>query len=483
MHSTILAPPEAPAAGGAREVLRIAWPLVLSNSLWTLQIFIDRVLLARHSSDSLAAGLATMVLFWTVLNIFQNTANYATTFVAQYAGAGRDRAVGPLIWQALYFSLLSGIGLLAIVPFAGPIVSLGHHSSELQGLEATYLRFLVLSALPMLLNSAACSFFAGRGDSRTVLVINAVGLAVNGVSAYALIFGNWGLPALGIAGAGAATALGSSAAALLALALLFRRRYRKHYAIGEGWRPDGALFRRLMRFGLPNGIFVALDCAAWTAFIYVVGMLGPHDLAASAVGVTLNNIAILPLLGIGQAVEVLVGQRLGAEEPDLAERSTWNGLWLSLVFTAVVSLAYVLAPDVLMAPFASDGDPAAWEAIRQRVPILLRFVAVYALFDAANVVLSFALRGAGDTRFVTLVALALPWPTLVLPTLIAWLCGWGLFWAWGFASFYIMLLAIVFLIRFRLGRWRAMRVIEPAAHGAALDTDHGPDRVSAATGP
>jgi MATE family multidrug resistance protein len=455
-------------AGGARELLRLAWPLILSNSLWTLQIFIDRIFLAHAGSDSLGAGMASAILFYTVLLLFQNTANYATAFVAQYVGAGRPREVGPIVWQALYFAALSGAALLLLIPLAGPLVALGGHEPPLRALETTYLRFLALSAPPMLVVAAACSFFAGRGDSRTVLMVNGVGLGVNALSAWVLILGHWGLPAWGIAGAGAATAMGTGASSVLALVLLFRRRYRAEFATVAGWPPDLALFRRLLRFGLPNGIFACLDALAWACFILLVGRLGPTDLAATTVGVTLNTVAILPLLGIGQAVEVLVGQRLGADEPDLAERSTWTGLRLASVIAVSVALAFVLAPDLLVAPFQGPGHRTGWEEIRSRVAVLLRFVAVFAAFDAANLVLSFALRGAGDTRFVTRVALALPWPVLVLPTWAAWYCGWGLYWAWGFASVYIMLLAAVYLVRFRRGRWRQMRVIEPAAPVPAL---------------
>jgi MATE family multidrug resistance protein len=138
---------------------------------------------------------------------------------------------------------------------------------------------------------------------------------------------------------------------------------------------------------------------------------------------------------------------------------------LAAAFTGAIVLIYVLFPEPLAGMFRGEADAAAWEAILQRVPVLLRFVCLYALFDCVNVVVSFALRGAGDTRFVTRVALALPWPTMVLPTWAVWYHGWGLYWAWAFASLYIMSLAIVFLVRFRQGKWRSMRVI------AALPAD------------
>ena len=460
-------PPARPRPDGTtRELFRLAWPLVLSTSFFTLQIVLDRVLLSRNSSAAVGAGMSAALLFWVFLSLLQNTANYATTFVAQYTGAGQPRHIGPVVWQSLYFSLGSGLAFLALVPLAGPIVAVGQHGPELQELEATYFRCLCVAALPMLVTASASSFFAGRGDSRTVLGINAAGLAVNGVCAYAWIFGRFGFAAQGIAGAGWATVAGSTTSAALALVLMLRPRHRAEYATGS-WRPALPLLRRLLRFGLPNGVFAMLDVLGYTAFFQLVGLMGKVELAATSIACTLNLLAFLPMWGLGQAVEVLVGQRLGEDRPDDAERVTWIGLRYSLGFTAVVALLYVLAPEALALPFRSEADAANWERVGALVPLLLRFVTVYCLFDACNLILSFALRGAGDTRFVTWVALALSWPVMVLPTWAAWYYGWGLYAAWGFASLYIILLAVTFFFRFRQGKWRSMRVIETSRQADA----------------
>ena len=103
------------------------------------------------------------------------------------------------------------------------------------------------------------------------------------------------------------------------------------------------------------------------------------------------------------------------------------------------------------------------------MPVLLRFVVVYMLFDCANLVFSFALRGAGDTHFVVVVGVALAWPIMVAPTVAACYYQWGLYTAWAFASLYIMLLAMVFCWRFRQGKWRAMRVIEVRSQGCLIE--------------
>jgi MATE family multidrug resistance protein len=452
-----------PTPGGAVELLRLAWPLVLGNSFWALQIFIDRVLLGRAGGDQVGAALATALLFWTPMCLFQNTANYATTFVAQYTGAGRPRRVGPIIWQSLYFSAAGGAVFLAMAPAAETLLALVGHSTHIQALESVYFRCLCYAAPPTLLTASALSFFAGRGDTRTVLAVNVVGLVVNGTCGATLIFGLFGLPRLGIAGAGWATVLGSSASALLSLTLLFRRRHRAEFATLAGWRFDAGPFARLMRFGLPNGIAAALDTLGFALFTLLVGRMGDAELDATSIAFALNLLAFLPLLGLGQAVEILVGRRLGEDDPATAARSTWTALRFALAITGTAAAAYVLFPGAMAELF--HGDDATWDQVRALAPVLLRFVAVYCLFDATSLVFSCALRGAGDTRFVTIAALTTSWLVLVLPTWAVCRYGWGLLWAWTFASAYIITLAMVFFLRFRHGAWRSMRVIEPVVAG------------------
>lgn len=454
--------------GGGRELMRLALPLVLSNSFLTLQITIDRILLSRCSSDTVAAAMPAALLYWTPLTLLQNIAGYATTFVAQYSGAGRLHRVGPAVWQALYFSVAAGVGFLALWPVAPAIIALGGHSPAIQSLELSYFRCLTFAALPTIVVAAANSFFAGRGDTWTVLLNDAAGMTVNVVAAYGLIFGVGSLPPGGIAGAGWATVIGSTTSAVLALAQFFRPRYRETFLTLAGWRLDPDLFRRLMRFGIPNGLLWMLDALAFTVFLFLVGRLGDVELAATSIAFSINMLALVPMLGMGQAVSVLVGQSLGRDRPDLAQRSTWTGFWLAWGYIVSVAVLYVAVPGFFVSLFRShDGTMPA--AVAMLVPVLLRYVALYSLCDAMNVVFSFALRGAGDTRFVSAAVLVLAWPVMVVPTWAAWRFGWGLYWAWGFGSAYIMLLGLVFLARFLAGRWKSMRVIESPSPDACTE--------------
>lgn len=443
--------------GGTAELLRLAWPLVLTSSFHTLQVTTDRVLLSRFDEAAVAAAVPAAALFWTPFALLLFATNYATTFVAQYVGAGRPERVGPAVWQAIYFAGLGGLAFLFLVPVAEPLVALGDHAPELQALESTYFRCLCFSALPALVTAAVSSFFAGRGRTRTVLVIDATGLAVNAVAAYGLIFGVGGLPRLGIAGAGWATVLGSTVAACTALALMLLPDFESGFRTRSGWRFDRALFGRLLKFGLPSGLQWGIDVLAFTAFLFLLGRWGETALAASSIAMTLNMIAFVPALGLGQGVAVLVGRRIGEDRPAVAEQTTWAGFRVAWLYMAALAAVYVLAPGPLVWLFEGAGPEPG---LRGLTAVILRFVAVYSLFDSMNAIFSSALRGAGDTRFVSLACLGLSWPIMVVPTWLCWRYQWGITAAWTFGTLYVSALGLTFLARFRGGRWKSMRVIE-----------------------
>lgn len=449
---------------GTGELLRLAWPFILSKGCWTLQLAFNRTLLGQAGGESVGAATVATMLYWTPVCLLASVAGYTSILVAQYAGAGQLRRVGPAVWQGVHFGLLSGLAFLGLVPLAGPLVALAGHAPELQELEATYFGCLCFAAPPTLVAAAVNGFFAGRGDSRTVLIVNGTGLAVNCVLAYGLILGAWGLPAWGIAGSALATTLGSLVSALLALAILLLPSHDATFRTRSGWRPDPALMGRLLRFGFPAGLLTALDYSAFAAFLLTVGRLGPGELAATSIAFTLNLIPILPVLGLAEAVAVLVGRRIGEGRTDLARRVTWTGVGLAAAYTAAVAFLLCALPKAMSWPFRGEGDVARDEVMRH-LPVLLKFVALYSVFDSLTYVVSAALRGAGDTRFVTVAALGLSWPVMVLPSWLACTRGWGLHWAWAFATLYVVLLSIVTVVRFRQGAWRSIRLIDDGASG------------------
>ncbi|MFI5460342.1 MAG: MATE family efflux transporter [Isosphaerales bacterium] len=455
-------PDDSQRLGGSRELLTLALPLIVSQGFMTVQVFVDTILLSWHDPREMAASFPAVMWFWLLFGLLQVTAGYVSTFVAQYTGAGRPERVGPAVWQGIHFAVLAGLLFLLMVPGAQYLIAVGGHTPALQALEVVYLRCLCFAALPMLVMAAVNGFFSGRGQTWIVLMIEAAGTSVNVALALVLIFGRAGFPELGIAGAGWATVAGAWASALVAIGLLLLPEYREEFHTLNGWRLERELFGRLMKYGGPAGAQVFLDVLVFNLFVQLVGRLGEAATGATTLTIRLNMVAFLPMMGLGQAVSILVGQRLGANRPDLAERSAYTGLRWVFGYMCGVAAVYLLIPGVLVGAFRGDRDPESFAAVAAIVPTLLAYVAVYSLADSVNVTFSFALRGAGDTRFVSLLTFALAWPIMVVPTFVVVRAGGSIYAAWVFATAYILAMAICFYLRFRTGRWKNMRVIEAA---------------------
>ena len=141
-----------------RSILQIAWPLIIANSFWNLQLTIDRVFLGNFSTEALGAAMAVMGLFWTPMALLQRTAAYVTTFVAQYYGAKRLDRIGPSVWQSIYVSIAGGLLFLLLIPAAGTLFHLVGHSQAHAKLEAEYFVALCYSGMPTALVAAASGF-------------------------------------------------------------------------------------------------------------------------------------------------------------------------------------------------------------------------------------------------------------------------------------------------------------------------------------
>ena len=447
-------------AGGYRELLAIAIPMVLSASTQSMMHVVDRVFMTWYSKEAVAAALPAGILFWSCLSLPFGVISYANAFVAQYDGAKQPARVAASVWQAAYFAIACGLLLIPFAFVAGPIFDVVGHETGVRTLEAEYFSWLSLGALFALLPAALSCFYSGRGQTRMVLLVNVSSVLVNAVLDSILIFGLGPFPELGMSGAAIATNLANVYATVCYILLLTRSDARETYQFWRHWRFDRGLMRDLLRFGGPSGLQMFLDVAGFTAFIMIIGWIGKHELAATNIAFNLNTLAFTPVIGMGIAVSTLVGQRIGEGRPDIAEMSARKGFVLAggmMLFCAVI---YVFAPNVLLAPYAYRADGENFEEVRSVVVVLLRFVALYSFFDAMAIVFGSAVRAAGDTTFSMLATCLCAWGLLVLPTYLTWkFYGPSLFWSWTWCSVYVMVLGFVFLLRFASGRWKTMTLI------------------------
>jgi MATE family multidrug resistance protein len=233
--------------------------------------------------------------------------------------------------------------------------------------------------------------------------------------------------------------------------------------------------RRLLAYGGPSGLQLLVEVVGFTFFIFIVGQLGQDALAATNLAFNINSLAWVPMMGLGIAVSTIVGQQLGRNRDAMAARATWVSFSLALFYMGTIALAYVVVPQWFLLGHAAGMSADRFAALRDITVVLLRFVAAYSLFDAMNLIFANAIKGAGDTRFI-LATSAIMAP---LPTAISWWgirhWHWGLCGCWTAVTVWICTLGVVYLLRFLQGRWRTMRVIEPAA--LVLERDALPGQV------
>ncbi len=445
-----------------RDLLRVALPLIITSASFTVLNFCDRMFLAWYSPVALQAAVPAGILFFTLVCGFMALAAFSNSFVAQYYGAGEYKNCARATAQALIMALCSWPLILALIPLGLFLLTASGHSPDVLAAEKQYLTILQLGGVSVPLAAASTAFFAGRGRTRIVMAGHLVGNAVNVLLNWLLIFGHGGFPEMGIRGAALASVISGFVCPAIMLTVYFSPANHRIYHT-RCFRFHPAVFWRMIRFGVPSGIHMVLDLASFSFFVLMVGRVGETAFIASNIALSVNMIAFMPSIGIGQAVGTLVGQFLGRGDADSAQAVARKGLWISWGYTLVVNLSYLLMPAVYIRLFTRGGTFQV-EEIFPLTYALLFCAALWGVLEATNAVLSGALRGAGDTHFVMWYHTAVAWGVFVTgEALILLRFGGGAIAAWGWAVLYFFLLAAGFIWRFRSGRWKRIQLIERSA--------------------
>lgn len=444
-------------------IIKLAMPLILSMSGVMLMQFIDAVFLSWYSADAIAAVVPAAMAAMLLSSAFSGTAGYTSTFVAQYVGAKRPERVAATVWQGIYFSIASGIVLALFAFLANPIFSWVGHADAIRTMEVRFFSISCWGAFFFVAASALTGFFSGRGETRVVMIVNVIGLFINAILDYVLIFGKLGLPRLGITGAALAT-VGAQALVAFVFGVLFLRRHNR--TKWHTWRErafNAGLLKRLVYFGFPGGIRFTVEITAWTVFVFFIGRIGPIDLAATNIAWRINGIAFFPVIGLAQAVAILVGNSQGAGRPDISFKATMRGTLLSQVWMVALAIIFIVFPQQLFGIFVS-ADAVPQESLLRFAQIgnmLLRFVALYCLLDACNYVFVNALVAAGDTRWTLWASVVLN-AAFVVALLAADVWNRTLMIEWTIATVFVMIQALIWFVRFLQGKWKTLRVIESA---------------------
>ena len=452
---------QTPQIGMRGRVFRLAMPAVGEQLLNLLVGLVDTFLvghlaagtissLGYGSAQALAAvGLSSYVI-WTATTLFIAVAVGATALIARASGAGEPVDANSALRQSLLLGALMGVlALVLITLFAGQVMRLLGAPADVYALGVGFLRITALSmplAGILFIGNAA---LRGEGDTRTPLFVMFVVNGLNMLIAWLLVNGQFGLPALGVHGTAIGAAVGRSAGGLLVLVMLMRG--RGLLRLDRLPRPEPDMLKRLIRIGLPSGGEQLAFQGALVLFARLVTGLGTVAFAAHNTVITIESISFLPGAGFAAAATTLVGQGLGAHEPERARWSGYESFRQAGLFMAGMGLLFILVPHWFLSLLVDDPQVIAAGVTP------LRTVGIIQPLLAASFVFSGALRGAGDTRFPLWIKLISPW-LLRLPLAFLLIPLFGLTGAWIALSSDLALQGVLAWWRFRGGSWRQIRV-------------------------
>ncbi len=350
------------------------------------------------------------------------------------AGVAMGAAIGALVWIASR-DVTWALELLGV---DGALVPYGRD----------FLAAITWGAPATCALSALIQHRQGLGDSRTPMAIGLAGNAFNALLAWSLIYGHFGLPALGVRGAGYGTAATEVLEVAVMLVLLAREAQRAN-ATKRRLLGLRAAAREVAQLGLPAGVQFFAELLAFTAFTAVLGSIGSAEIAAHQIALATIRVSFLPGIAVGEAASVLVGQSLARRRLGHADRIAAAALVVATSFMAACGLVFALAGGLIAHAFTPD------EHVANIATRLLLVAAIFQVLDAANIVLRGALRGAKDVRVPAYIGIGVVWTCVpVAAYVLGKLVGWGAFGGWlGFVG-ETVLATILFGWRWRRGAWR-----------------------------
>ncbi len=438
-------------------IWQLAWPAIVTNLLASLVGFVGTKVVGSLGAPAVAAVTTGNRIFFILQALLMAVTAGTTALVARAWGAG-DRDEAERVTRAS-LALCAGIALAVSLPalfFSHPLASVFRLDAHTIDLAAEFIRWLAPFQIAFAVHFALGAALRAAGDTRTPLAIGALTNVVNVVLVYGLVFGLFGMPQLGVTGAAIANGVAFTVGALVFVLLWWRGKLVLRAGASGSW--ERARVSRILDIGYPAGLEQLVWQGGFLVFLWIVSLYGTAPYAAYGIGVTILSFSFLVGFGFSIAASTLVGQNLGADDPDGATRSGWRALRLALVAQSAFGLVIVLLAEPL-ARFMID-DP---EVVRLTVVFIYILGSVQPLM-AIEYAMGGALRGAGDTRFPLIAVFSgLIGARVTLAILFAWR---GLAVEWIFAALiadYIVK-AILLTLRFRSGRWQHAVPDERHAH-------------------
>lgn len=377
------------------KVIMLAWPVMAEMFLQTLAQMVDMAMVGRLGKAAIAAvGLSFRPLF-VGQAIFLGLGVATTALVARFIGAGDKAKATRAAEQSMLTSSILALALAAFgYYFARQITVFMGAKDDVIGLGTSYLLGFSPGLFFLMLATIMTSALRAAGDTKTSFYAGAVSNGVNVIGNYILIFGKFGFPAMGVLGAALATSLSR----LVMAAILFVALLKGKGGLHLNWRDfavvDWDMITRLFKIGIPATLERFIQSLSMMLHLKILATLGTTAVAISTLSGNIEQLSFMPTIGFSVAASALVGQNLGAQRPEEAERSGWGAMRLAAYFMGTMGLLFILIPGVFIRIYTSDPSvvgPAA---------AILRLIGLTQLPQAIAFVASGVLRGAGDTRAV-----------------------------------------------------------------------------------
>ena len=438
-----------------RNIIQLALPAVAENLLVTMVFIVNTLLIGRLKDPAALAAVSLGGLFLNVANQLFSAVSVATTALVAHAWGAEDyerarRIAAQSVIIAVVFALVT---TLILWPLATPLLELMGASERAVELGTTYMHVILFTSLlgfPMLVLNG---IMRGAGDTQTPMAITLIMNIWNVLVAAALVFGAGPVPALGLTGAAVGTASARLMGGILALGLIMGGHRFLRVRLRDILQIDRQLIAHIVRLSLPGAGDSVLTRLGFILFMRIVSALGEVPLAAHQIAINVESLSFMPGHGLSVASTTLVGQSLGAEEPDLAEQSIRTAMRFSLAVMGTVGVIFAVFGPSLAALFGSTPDVLLLAGSAVRIGALEQ------LPIAVLMVISGSLRGAGDMRtpmYATLVGTLLFRVPIVYVFAIVF--GWGLNGVWlGTAADWTARAALIYVL-FRRGAWKQIRL-------------------------
>ena len=386
--------------------MSLAWPLILANLTLQLIQATDVVLLGWLGPMELAAAALALSLSFGMILFAMGVLTASSPMIASALGARFNavRDVRRTFRQSLWAAAIMTVPTMIVLWNAEPVILALGQEPELARLAAWFLKGYMWVIPPWMLFQVMRNFVSAMERPGWVMAISAAGIPLNALVSWALIFGHFGLPELGLIGAGVGSSIVWMAMALaLAIVILTDRQFRRFHLFGRFWRPDWPRFRQMFRLGGPIGLTMGFEGGVFSAAAYLMGLFGAPSVAAHQIALQIAATTFMVPLALGQATTVRVGLAYGRRDPKGVALAGWTAFGLGTAFMTVMAALMYMFPRELIVLFLDD-TPANAHVIGLGVSFLL-IAALFQIVDGAQVVGAGMLRGLHDTRVPMIFAL------------------------------------------------------------------------------